>query len=288
MEMSIEIKNITKRFGNVCALDNISLTLTEGRIYGLLGNNGAGKTTLLNIMTDRLQADGGEVLVDGETAADHDSALGKIFMAGEQNLYPEDMRVREAFRTTALFHPAFDPDYANELAQQFELNTRKKITALSTGYTSIFRLITALSVNTPYLLLDEPVLGLDANHRDLFYRLLIEKYSEHPCTIVISTHLIAEVKNLIEDVIIIRNGRILRQVPREELLGDGYAVSGPAGLVDSYLQGRETLSQKSLGGLKTACVRGTADRSQLPAGVEVSAVSLQDYFISLMNEEEHK
>jgi ABC-2 type transport system ATP-binding protein len=204
-------------------------------------------------------------------------------MAGEQNLYPEDMRVGRAFQTTSLFYPAFDRAYADELAQKFGLSTRKKIAALSTGYASIFRLIVALSVNTPYLLLDEPVLGLDASHRDLFYRLLIEKYSNRPCTVVISTHLISEVENLIEDVILIRDGHILSQMPREELLGDGYTVSGPAGLVDQYLQGRQVLSQKSLGGLKTACVHGSADKSALPPGLEISGVSLQDYFISLMN-----
>jgi len=286
--MSIEIKGVTKRFGTVCALDDVSFTLTEGHIHGLLGNNGAGKTTLLSIITNRLYPDRGEVLVDGEPVINQDRALGKIFMMGEQNLYPEDMRVRGAFKATALFYPMFDMNYAIELAKRFGLNTKKKITALSTGYASIFRLITALSVNTPYLLLDEPVLGLDANHRDLFYRLLIEKFSEHPCTIIISTHLIAEVENLIEDVIIIRDGRILKNVPRDELLGDGYTVSGPAALVDNYLQGRETVSAKNLGGLKTACVRGTVDRAGLPVGLEVSGVSLQDYFISLMNEEESK
>jgi ABC-2 type transport system ATP-binding protein len=286
--MSIELKSVTKNFGSVRALDDVSLTLTEGHIYGLLGNNGAGKTTLLSIITNRLYPDQGDVLVDGESVRGNDKALGKLFMMGEQNLYPENMRVRGAFQTTALFYPSFDLNYANELAQQFGLNTKKKITALSTGYASIFRLVVALSVNTPYLLFDEPVLGLDASHRDLFYRLLIEKYSEHPCTIVISTHLIAEVENLIEDVVMIRDGRILKEMPREKLLGDGYAVSGPAGLVDHYLHGRDVLSVKSLGGLKTACVRGAADREGLPAGLEVSGVSLQDYFISMMNEEEHK
>jgi len=286
--MSIEFKQVSKSFGGVRALDDISLTLSEGRIYGLLGNNGAGKTTLLNILTNRLYADRGEVLVDGEPAADNDGALGKLFMAGEQNLYPEDMRVQGAFRATRLFYPAFDCDCANDLAQKFGLDTKKKITALSTGYASIFRLVIALSVNTPYLLLDEPVLGLDASHRDLFYRLLIETYSEHGGTILISTHLIAEVENLIEDVVIIRDGRIVRQMPREQLLGDGYTISGPAGLVDRFLSGREVLSQKKLGGLKTACVRGAADRSGLPAGLEISAVTLQDYFISMMNEGESK
>ena len=165
---------------------------------------------------------------------------------------------------------------------------QKKIATLSTGYTSIFRLVLALSVNTPYLLLDEPVLGIDAQHRDIFYKLLIEKYSEYPCTILISTHLIQEVANLIEHTFIIKNGRIIKDMPREELLDGGYTVSGPAALVANYISGRRVLSVSNLAGLKTACVQGKPEQTALPAGLELGNLGLQDYFISLMNEEENK
>jgi ABC-2 type transport system ATP-binding protein len=288
MNMGIRIRNVTKTFGVTRALDGVSLNLTEGRIYGLLGNNGAGKTTLLNIMTNRLYANSGEVLIDDEPVSDNDRALGKVFLIGELNLYPDDMRVSKAFTVTKLFHPAFDTQYARELARRFGLNIKSKITALSTGYASIFRLIVALSVNTPYLLLDEPTLGLDAQHRDMFYKLLIEKYSENQCTILISTHLIQEVANLIEHTLIIKNGRIIKDMPREELLNSAYTVSGPAALVSSYISGREVLSVNNLGGLKTACIQGKAERDGLPAGLELGTLSLQDYFISLINEEETK
>ncbi len=286
--MGIELKNVSKRFGGTCALDGVSLTLEGAKIYGLLGNNGAGKTTMLNIITNRLYPDSGEVLLDGEPTADNDSALGKIYMMGEQNLFPDDMRVGKAFEVTARFYPAFDMEYANRLAQRFGLSTKKKITALSTGYASIFGLVTALSVNTPYLLLDEPVLGLDAQHRDMFYKILIEKYMEHPCTIVISTHLIQEISNLIEHTLIIRNGRIIKDLPREDLLAGCYTVSGPAGLVERYLKGRDVISVSSIGGLKTACLQGTSEAKDLPAGLELGTVNLQDYFISLMNGEENR
>ena len=140
-----------------------------------------------------------------------------------------------------------------------------------------------MSVNTPYLLLDEPVLGLDARHRDMFYKMLIEKYAENECTIIISTHLIQEVANLIEHTLIIRDGRIIKDMPRETLLADSYTVSGPAGLVEKYISGREVISASSLGGLKTACLQGQPERSDLSPGLEIGSVNLQDYFISLMN-----
>lgn len=279
--MAIELKNVTKRFGDVTALDSVSLTLGENRIYGLLGSNGAGKTTLLNLITNRLYPDGGEVLLDGERIADNDRALGKIYMQGETNLYPDDMRVARAFDVAALFYPNFDMEYAKKLSKLFGLNTRKKITTLSTGYASIFRLVMALSVNTPYLLMDEPVLGLDAQHRDMFYKLLLEKYSENPCTVVISTHLIQEAAGLIEQALIIRDGKLLRNQPTDELLCGAYTVSGAAGLVDSYLAGKHVLSENRLGGLKTACIEGQAQG--VPDGLELGCVELQDYFISLMS-----
>ncbi len=176
-------------------------------------------------------------------------------------------------------------DYAMGVAEKFALPTKKKVKALSTGYKSIFRLTLALAVNCPYVIFDEPVLGLDAQHRDLFYRLLMEKCSEGEQTVILSTHLIQEAAKLIGHAVIIKNGKILRDADADELSGAAYQVSGPAALVDSYLRGRHVLSVNSLGGLKTACVEGAPDAS-VPAGLEIAGMDLQDYFIGLMNEQE--
>ena len=205
--MAIEFQHVTKTFGDTRALEDVSLTFEEGKIYGLLGNNGAGKSTLLNILTGRLCPDSGTVTVDGAPAGS-DAALGRMFLVGEKNLYPDDMKVKRALDTAALFYPDFDRAYAEDLARQFELPLNKKINGLSTGYGSIFRIVLGLSVNTPYVLFDEPVLGLDAQHRDLFYKLLVQKYAESPCTMVISTHLIADVEPVLDDVIFIDRGHI--------------------------------------------------------------------------------
>ena len=285
--MSIEIRNISKAYGSVQALDSVSLTLEPGHIYGLLGNNGAGKSTLMGIITNRLYPDGGQVLLDGMAVADRDSALGQLFLASEQNLFPEDMRVRKAFRAAALFYPDFSMERALDLSAQFGLNPKTKITALSTGYATIFRLVLALSANTPWLLLDEPVLGLDAQHRDLFYRLLLEHYGQTGCTILLSTHLIAEAARLIDYAFILRRGKLLRAGDTDTLTSGVYAVSGPAGVVDDWTAGRSVLTENSLGGLKTACIEGEQPQDDLlPVGLELSAVNLQEYYISLMEQED--
>jgi len=174
-------------------------------------------------------------------------------------------------------------DYALALADKFALNTRKRIKALSTGYSSIYKIIVALSCNAPVLLLDEPVLGLDANFRDLFYRELIVRYSEKPCTIVISTHLIEEAADVIEHVFIINNGRVILDDSTQNVLAAGCTVTGPVALVDAFVAGQRILGSDTLGGIKSVYLLGTPDASAAPAGVEISRMKLQSLFIHLTN-----
>ena len=282
--MAIELRGVTKRYGATTALDNVSVKFGGGIVYGLLGANGAGKTTMMNLITNRIWADEGEITIDGESAPGNDRALGKVYMMAEANLFPDSMKVDGALKLTKSYYPTFDMDYAMSVAEKFALPTKKKVKALSTGYASIFRLTLALSVNCPYVIFDEPVLGLDAQHRDMFYRLLMEHCGGGEQTVIISTHLIQEAAPLIEHAVIIKDGEIIRNAPAEELKGAAHTVTGPAGLVDGYTAGRRVLSATSIGGLKTACVEGEPD-GRIPAGLEVSPMGLQDYFISLMNEE---
>lgn len=282
---TIRISHVTKRFDTLIALKDITLTLEENKIYGLLGRNGAGKSTLLNLITNKLFPTEGTITIDGEDVTENDHALSKIFYMSEQLFYPDSMKVSEGFRWTKAFYPNFDVNYALNLSRQFQLSPTKKIKSLSTGYKSIFKLILALSCNAPFLLLDEPVLGLDANHRDLFYKLLIQTYSERPCTIVISTHIIEEISDIIEQVILIKNGFILLDKPTEEVLSMGYAVSGKASAVEDYSKDKQILSVESLGGLKTAYLLGNKNESQIPADLEVSSLDLQKLFIQLTNDE---
>lgn len=281
--MSIEVKNISKNFGKTCALAQVSLTFEENKIYGLLGRNGAGKTTLLNIITNRIFADSGEVLVDGMPSKENDEALGKIYLMSEKTYYPNSLKISDVFKWTKEFYPGFDMEYADKLAERFELNTSKKIKSLSTGYNSIFKVIVALSVNTPYVLLDEPVLGLDANHRDVFYRLLLKKYGNNPSTFVISTHLIEEVSNVIEDVIIIKKGQIIHNESTAELMSCGYTVSGKASVVDEFIKGKDVIGADSIGGLKSAYIIGQVNKKNVPEGLEITKMDLQKLFVQLTN-----
>ena len=121
----IEVKNVSRSYGTVKALEDVSLTLEENKIYGLLGRNGAGKTTLLNIITNRIFEDSGEVLIEGETHKENDKALGKLYMMSESKLYPENMRIKDIFKWTKAFYPDFDQEYAVAVADKFGLNLKK-------------------------------------------------------------------------------------------------------------------------------------------------------------------
>lgn len=279
----IELRNVTKKFGDVTALKNVNITFEENVIYGLLGRNGAGKSTMLNLISNKLFVTEGEILVDGEKTVENDKALSKIYCMSDCNLYPDSCKVKEIFETTKIYYPDFDMDYAMKLAENFELNTAKKIKTLSTGYKSIYKLIIALSCGAPIVFLDEPVLGLDANHRDMFYRSLIERYSDKPATYVISTHLIEEAADVIERCVIIKDGEIIRNEDVSELVSQGYAISGSTLAVDEYCAGKEVIGETTLGNLKTAYILGSCDAKNLPPYLELSKLDLQKLFIQLTN-----
>lgn len=284
---TIVIKNLSKNYGTTRALDDVSLTIEPEKIYGLLGRNGAGKTTLLNILTNKIFASAGEVTVDDQPVCENDAVLGELFYMSERNLYPEGLKVKEVFRWTKEFYPQMDMAYAHALAKKFGLNIDKKIKELSTGYGSIFKAILALSSNASIVIFDEPVLGLDANHREMFYKELIANYSVHPKTIIISTHLIEEVADTLEEAIIIKNGKIVLKQPVEELLTQAYTVSGEAGKVDEYLADRPHSSIEAMGRFKSVTILEHLTSSDEALGrnldLDFSKVELQKLFISLTN-----
>ena len=278
---AIQIKNITKRYKDVTALDDVSFSFEFGKIYGFLGRNGAGKTTLINIITNRIFADQGEILIDGIPAKENMGVHEKIFCMSEADLYDRDLKVKDHFKWTNRFYTDFDLKKAFELSEKFNLDTNKRFKALSKGYQSIFKLIIALSLNVPYVIFDEPVLGLDANHRELFYSLLLKEFENNERTLIIATHLIEEVSNIIEEVVLIDKGKILVQETVEELLEKGYSVSGAAQEVDRYCAGRNVIGYDELGGLKVAYVLG--ERTALPqeSNLQITAMNLQKLFVKM-------
>jgi ABC-2 type transport system ATP-binding protein len=238
---------------------------------------------LLNIIDNRLFPSSGKVLIDGEAAKENDKSLCKVYMMSEELLYPKNMKVKNIFKLTKDFYPNFDIAKAKKFSDEFGLDINSKIGKISTGYTTVVKLIIGLSVNTPYVIFDEPVIGLDANNRELFYKLLLEKYIEEPCTIVLSTHIIDEISTIIENVVILNNGKVIVDKTRDELLESGYSVSGRCEDVDNYISDKELISADVIGKYKTAYILGKADED-ISDNLEVAQLDLQKLFIKLTNQ----
>lgn len=284
--MSIEIKNITKKFAKTVAVDGISAKIDEEKIYGILGRNGAGKSTLLNIISNRIIATDGEVLIDGEEAVENNSAQEKVFLMSEVDMYPASMNIAEILKWTARFYPDTDIEKGKEIAKRFTLDMKKGIGQLSTGYRTIAKFVAAMASNAKYTFLDEPVLGLDANHRELLYKIIVEEYADNPRMIAVATHIIEEVAGLLEEVIIIEKGKVIETDSVENLLSRGYCVTGKAELVDSLCVDKNVIGNESIGALKVAYILGHDNISEIPDGLEISPLNLQKLFIVLTGGEE--
>ncbi|EJO5347790.1 ABC transporter ATP-binding protein [Clostridium botulinum] len=286
---SIVIKNVTKSYQKKEVLSNISLKIEEGKIYGLLGRNGAGKTTLLHLITNRAFLDSGEILIDGENICENDNALSKVYFMEEKNLFPESMKIVDVFKWTKEFYEDFDMEYAFKLSDMFNLDIKKKVKNLSTGYKSISKIIATLASGAEILIFDEPILGLDANHRELFYKELLKVYDDGEKTIIISTHIIEEISHLLERVVILREGKIIENNSVEDMLNLAYAVSGNSEAVDKYITSKNTIDIETLGSYKKATILQERTKEDLDnikkLELEISTVEIQKLFIYLTNME---
>ena len=280
--MKLCCHDLTRKFGDTVALNRVNLCLEEPKICGLLGRNGAGKTTLLRLMTNYIQPNEGSITMDERNLWENEKALQQIFFVTE-NSYFGEMTAQKLSDFMAGAYPSFDKEQCLAYAKRFELSLNKKYPTLSTGYKSVLRAILALSAHTPFLFLDEPTLGMDAFHRELFYKLLIESYSEAPSCILLSTHLIGEVEGLLENVIILDHGKVLIDESAEKLLSQGYCVSGRISEVDDYCSGKKVIGSNSVGGLKTAAILG--EHAAVPDTLDVTGLSLQQLFVQLVGSE---
>ncbi|MGK4179031.1 ATP-binding cassette domain-containing protein [Lapidilactobacillus dextrinicus] len=275
------VKHIQKKYRRYEVLKNISFTLKPEKIYGLLGRNGVGKSTLLRIINNRTFADNGEVTLDGQTVVDNESVQRRFYLMSDVDFYPTDMKVKQAFQWLSKFYGTFDWTYSEHLVAAFRLDVNQKIAKLSTGYLTIFKLILALCLPVEFIFLDEPVLGLDANNRELFYSELLSTYEDRPRTFVIATHLIEEIANLIEHVLIIDNGVITKDCDVMLLMNQAHIISGPQTAVQEFTQGLQVLTRKYLGDIERAYVLGELPRDTRTSTVSIQQMPLQELFVCL-------
>ena len=279
---AVQVTGLTKRFGSFTAIDDVSVTIKPGRIHGLLGRNGAGKTTLMQLITGQDFPSGGDIRVFGEKPTENATVLQNICFIKESQRYPEDFQPKHVFRSAPWFFENWDAEFAEQLIDDFRLPLNRRIKKLSRGQLSAVGVIVGLASRAPLTFFDEPYLGLDAVARQLFYDRLLEDFAEHPRTVVLSTHLIDEVANLLEHVVVIDQGRILIDEDAETLRGSASTVVGPRGAVDAFVATRDVLHRDGIGGLASVTVSGLSrdDRAEAAAaGLELAPVSLQQLIV---------
>lgn len=283
-------RGIGKTYGSKTVLHDVNLTLESGKIYGLIGRNGAGKTTLLSILTSQNPATAGTVTFDGQPVWENSKVLEHLCFSRELNQMTgssaNPMKVKEYLRIAATFFPHWDKEMAQRLAEEFGLDVKKRISKLSKGMLSMVTIIVALASKAEFTFLDEPVAGLDVVARERFYALLVEEFTETGRTFVVSTHIIEEAAEVLEEVIIVDQGKILLKENTQELLERSFHVSGREDEVDRATEGMEIHHEERLGRSKGVTVMlEPGQRIPEHCDVTVQKLNLQKLFVALCGEE---
>ncbi|MGX8851964.1 ABC transporter ATP-binding protein [Amedibacillus sp. YH-ame10] len=210
----VQIKNVSKRFGNKEALKKVNLNIEKGKIIGLLGSNGSGKSTLIKIVNDLLVPTTGNVLVNGEKPGVNSKKV--ISYLPERSYLSFNMKVKELIAYFADFYEDFDEQKAHKLLADFEIDENDRLKTMSKGTKEKVQLIMVMSRNAQLYILDEPIGGVDPAARDYILDTILANFNED-ASILISTHLIADIERILDDVVFISKGEIVKNTSADEL-----------------------------------------------------------------------
>ena len=273
----IELKQVTKRYGDATVLKNLNLSIDEAGIYCLLGRNGAGKTTLLKSIAGYQNITSGTIKVDGKEVSTAVLDTGVSYIENFAKHF--NLPVRKLLQIASKVNPDYDYDFALEMMERFELDGKKKFNHLSLGMKTMISTIICLSSNKSVILLDEPVLGFDALMRVEFYDMLSESFKRHPRIIIVSTHIIEEIAKAIQKLIIIDKGTLCFFDTLQAVEEKAYSVSGLKNDVEIAVRNLNVIGEDCVGVLMTAYI---FDKPLAESSLEIHPLSLQDFFIQLV------
>lgn len=217
MTSVIEARGVSKLFGAHRALDNVSFTVGQGRIVGLIGPNGAGKTTALKALLGLTPFVGALTVLGRDPMSQRDDLMKDVCFIADVAVLPKWLRVINALDFVQGVHPRFNRARAEEFLRKTDIKMKSRVRELSKGMITQLHLALILAIDAKLLVLDEPTLGLDLLYRRAFYDTLLNDYFDHERTIVITTHQVEEVENLLTDVLFIQHGRIALDTPVESI-----------------------------------------------------------------------
>ncbi|MBD5489436.1 MAG: ABC transporter ATP-binding protein [Lachnospiraceae bacterium] len=210
----VQCMGLTKTYGGKIALNQIYLNLERGRIIGLLGPNGSGKTTLIKIMNGLLQPTAGEILINGQRPGVETKC--RISYLPERTYLHPGMKVMEMVQYFQDFYPDFRVDRAYDMLARLQIQPYERLKNLSKGTKEKVQLILVMSRDADLYVLDEPIAGVDPASRDYILHTIVQNYNRN-ATILLSTHLISDVENILDEVVFIRYGSIILQAGAEQI-----------------------------------------------------------------------
>jgi ABC-2 type transport system ATP-binding protein len=276
----IEAHGLRKRYGATVALDGINLQVGEGRILGLIGPNGAGKTTALNAILGLAPFEGELRVLGLNPWTERDALMREVCFIADVAILPRWMRVTQALDYVEGVHPRFDRAKAEGFLAKTAIKRTSRVRELSKGMVAQLHLALVMAIDARLLVLDEPTLGLDLLYRKQFYDSLLNDYFDRSRTIIVTTHQVEEVQNILTDVMFLNGGRIVLNHSMEDFEARfTEALVGPEHIAAA--RALKPIHERAVFGKSTLLFNG-ADRQQLAALGEVRTPSIADVFIAVI------
>ena len=276
----IEARGLRKAFGATVALDGVDLLVEEGRIFGLIGPNGAGKTTALNAFVGLTPYQGELKVVGRDPWNQRDQLMRDVCFIADVAVLPRWIRVSQALDYVAGVHPRFDRAKAEGFLRKTAIERTRKVRELSKGMVAQLHLALVMAIDAKLLVLDEPTLGLDILYRKQFYDSLLNDYFDRSRTIVVTTHQVEEIEDVLTDVVFINRGRIVLRSSMEEFESRYLEVTVNPEQV-AAARALKPIYERIVFGRSILLFDG-ADRQQLAALGEVRRPSIADLFVAVM------
>jgi len=278
---TIEARGLRKSYGTTVALDGVDLRVEEGRILGIIGPNGAGKTTALNAILGLTSYEGELKVLGRDPWASREELMREVSFIADVAVLPRWIRVSHLLDYMAGVHPRFDRDRAEGFLAKTTIKRTSKVRELSKGMIAQLHLAVVMAIDARLLVLDEPTLGLDILYRKQFYDSLLNDYFDRSRTIVVTTHQVEEVQDVLTDLIFIDRGRIVLECSMEEFDSRYIEVMvNPEQLAAA--RALEPMHERAVFG-RSVLMFDRVDREQLAALGEVRRPSIADLFVAMMS-----
>ena len=281
MPALIEARDLTKKYGAQVALDRASFSVQDGRIVGLIGPNGAGKTSALRAILGLTAYEGQLRVLGREPFRDRTALMRDASFIADVAVLPGWLRIEDAVDFVAGVHPRFRRDRAAALLAKTEIAGRRRIRELSKGMKTQVHLALTMAIDAKLLVLDEPTLGLDILARRAFYDALVNDYMDETRTILITTHQVEEVENLLTDVLFIDKGRIVLDSSLDDISVRYTAIAVGADRIDAARAQKPFYERRVLG--KTVLYYENPDMAKLAGLGEVHTPSVSDLFVAKLS-----